>query len=465
MRFYNTLTRKKEEFTKPKAEPVKIYACGPTVYDFAHIGNLRTYINEDIFRRFLESYGYKVEEVMNITDIEDKIIERAAKLGISTIELTEKYYQLFLKDLEKLNIESPEFMPKATEEIDSMITLVSDLIDKGFAYKSDDGSIYFSIEKFKDYGKLAHLDFSGLKAGARIDQDEYDKENAQDFVLWKAKKDGEPSWKAPFGEGRPGWHIECSAMSMKYLGETIDIHEGAVDLIFPHHENEIAQSEASTGKKFVDLWFHGEHLMIEGKKMSKSLANIYTLNDLDAKFGISPLDFRMLCLNSHYRERLNLTQESMIQAQNTRLKLVDFLARLGNITTSDDADTEPIDLLIEKAEKSFRAALSDDLNMPMALAAIFVFIKELNKLIVQGISETDAREAANFIVDCDKVLGLGLESDASFELSSELNQLVADREIARNSKNWKKSDELRDKIISLGYDIEDTSTGQNIRKI
>ncbi len=465
MKFYNTLTRKKEDFVKPKAEVVKMYACGPTVYDHAHIGNLRTFVNEDLLRRFLEFYGYKVEEVMNITDIEDKIIKRAAEKGIEAAELTDEYTQYFLEDLTKLNIVRPEYMPKATDEIESMITLIEDLLDKGVAYKSEDGSVYFSIAKFPEYGKLANLDFSGLKSGARVDQDEYEKDNVQDFVLWKAKKVGEPSWKTPFGEGRPGWHIECSAMSMKYLGETLDIHAGAVDLIFPHHENEIAQSEASTGKKFVGLWFHGEHLMINGQKMSKSLGNIYSLDDIVKKYQITPLDFRMLCLMSHYREKMNFTDASIIQAKESLARLTSIISRLAEVENSETPDSKEIDTLIETSEKAFKDALSDDLNMPKGLAVIFDFVKVLNKYIVQGISVNDAREAINYLIDCDKVMGLGLADQMTDnELPDEVLELVELRKAARDSKNWSESDNLRDKIIKLGYEVEDTKDGQRVRR-
>ncbi len=464
MKLYNTLTKQKEDFQQEKTDPVKMYICGPTVYNYAHIGNLRTYVNEDLLRRTLEFLGYKIDEVMNITDIDDKIIKSANDEQTDISVVSKKYTKLFLDDLAAINFELPEHMPKATEEIDSMITLISDLLEKGFAYKSDDGSIYFSIAKFAAYGKLANLDFTGLKEGARVDQDEYDKENAQDFVLWKAKKAVEPSWEAPFGEGRPGWHIECSAMSMRYLGDTIDIHAGAVDLIFPHHENEIAQSEASTGKPFAKLWFHPEHIMINGAKMSKSLKNFYTLGDIVTKFQIDPLDFRMLCLMSHYREKMNFTDQSIIQARNTREKLLMTVAELRGVKESQ-MTSNGFAQATKKAGEDFLAALNDDLNTPKALAVIFVFIKELNKAFVHGVSEKDANAALKLLLECDRVLGLGLSDSGTIETPNEVNVLLEKRGLARNNKDFEASDRLRTEILDLGYEVEDTANGQKIRKI
>lgn len=464
MKLYNTLTRTKEEFLKSKSSPLKMYVCGPTVYGNAHIGNLRTYINVDILRRFLKFSGYLVDEVINLTDIEDKIIRAAIEQGVEINQITDKYTALFLTDLKCLNIEFPEHMPKATDEIDSMITLVANLLEKGVAYISEDKSVYFSIAKFRDYGKLAKLDFSGLKEGARVDQDEYNKENAQDFVLWKAKKEGEPSWKAPFGEGRPGWHIECSAMSMKYLGETIDIHAGGVDLIFPHHENEIAQSEASTGKKFVDFWFHGEHLMINGQKMSKSLHNIFTLDDVIKKYNVSPMDFRMLCLQAHYREKLNFTDDSIVAAQNALNNLRNFVIRMLTSAGRNDI-VEEIVPLIKMTSKNFREALDDDLNTPKAISVLFDFIKEVNKFPTQYFSITEAKLVLEFVYDIDRVLGLDLNKVKAETGNAKVDVLLKDREGARSVKNWKRSDEIRNEINKLGFDVEDTTNGQVLKKL
>lgn len=463
MKLYNTLTKQKDELKPLNDGKFTMYACGPTVYNFAHIGNLRTYINEDILRRTLEYLGFEIEEVMNITDIEDKIIRAAAEQSVDYREITKKFEETFFADLEKLNIEKPEHTPKATEEIDSMIELIQKLLETDYAYKSDDGSIYFSISKFKDYGKLAHLDFSGLKEGARVAQDEYEKENAQDFVLWKAKKEGEPSWPAPFGEGRPGWHIECSAMSMKYLGETVDIHAGAVDLIFPHHENEIAQSEAATGKPFVNYWFHPEHLMVNGQKMSKSLGNIYTLDEICEKYQVTPLDFRMLCLMSNYREKLNFTDESIIQAQNTLNNLRDFVIRLKQ--TLVDGEMTEVNVPIMKAESNFRRAINDDLNLPEAMSALFTFTKEVNKLFIQGLTESEAIEALCLVYDFDKILGLDLAKSEAISSNDTADKLLADREIARKNKDWAASDKIRAEIRTLGFDVEDKVDGQILKKL
>ena len=321
MKLYNTLTKEKNEFIAQETKTVKMYVCGPTVYNYSHIGNLRTYINTDILRRFLKFSGYKVIEVMNITDIDDKTIKKAADENIPIKNVTQKYEKYFLEDLNNLDIELPEKLPHATDKevIEEIIKITKVLLDKKIAYKSEDGSVYFSVKKFKDYGKLSGIDLAGIKDGARVSQDEYDKDDAQDFVLWKKSKESEPSWETPFGKGRPGWHIECSAMSTKYLGDTLDIHAGGVDLIFPHHENEIAQSETYTGKKFVNYWFHCGHLMVEREKMSKSLGNIYTLHEMSKKYQVEPLALRMLSLMSHYRETLNFTEKSIKQAQSCLL--------------------------------------------------------------------------------------------------------------------------------------------------
>ena len=323
LKLYNTLVGKKQAFNPIKNRLVKIYTCGPTVYWYAHLGNLRTYIFEDILRRALKYNGYKIKQVMNITDVEDKIIKKAVSEKKNIFEITKPYTKIFFEDLKKLNIEKPEILPKATAHIKEMISMIEKLLEKGFAYKGEDGSIYFNVSQFKKYGRLSGLKKKELKIGARIASDEYKKEEAQDFVLWKSKKQNEPFWPSPFGKGRPGWHIECSAMSIKYLGENFDIHAGGVDLIFPHHENEIAQSEASTGKKFANFWLHGEHLLVNNQKMSKSLNNIYTLREIEQN-KINPLAFRYLTLTSHYRSKLNFTLESLNASQNALNNLYDF---------------------------------------------------------------------------------------------------------------------------------------------
>ncbi len=460
MKLYNTLTKTKEEFKPIDGKTVKMYACGPTVYNYAHIGNHRTNLNEDFLRRYLEYSGLTMDEVMNITDIEDKIIKRANELKIDYHEITKKYEEAFLADLEALNIEKPERMPRATEEIESMITLVQTLLDNGSAYKSDDGSIYFSVRNFKNYGKLAHLDLSGMKEGVRVDNDEYDKENAQDFALWKAKKEGEPSWPAPFGEGRPGWHIECSAMSMKYLGDTLDLHAGGIDLLFPHHENEIAQSEAATGKEFVKHWFHGEHLMVNGQKMSKSLGNIYTLDEIKKKFKVEPLAFRMLAAMSHYREKLNFTDESIVMAQNTLNNLRDFL---GRVRQFDDVDDKNTDKLIKDYKTKFIAALDDDLNMPKAVAVISGLVKELNNFFAQNHSYPSRDKVLEFFTDVDKVLGLNL---AKLEIFPDnVEKLFEDYKFARANKDFASSDKIRDELKGFGFIAEDYQGVSRLRAL
>src|SRR5271169_3558605 len=323
---HNTLTAKVEPFVPQKAGEVRMYTCGPTTYDFAHIGNFRTFVFQDILRRFLKWRGFKLTHVMNLTDVDDRIIANSAAAGVSIREYTEKYVQAFFADCKTLSVESPEHWIRATENIDSMVELIQKLQKKTYTYDSE-GSIYYRIAKFKDYGKLSKIDLSGIQTGARVDSDRYEKEDARDFALWKAPKPGEQFWETRIGPGRPGWHIECSTMSMKYLGETLDIHTGGVDLCFPHHENEIAQSEAATGKQFVRLWLHAEHLLVEGQKMSKSLGNFYTLRDLFAK-GTKPSSIRYLLLSVPYRRQLNFTADSLTQAANSVERLRNFAARL-----------------------------------------------------------------------------------------------------------------------------------------
>lgn len=451
MKLYNTQTRKKEEI---KGRAIKLYACGPTVYDRAHIGNLRTYINVDILRRTLEYLGHDVKHVMNITDIEDKIIAKAQASGTNYKEITKKFEDLFWQDFDSLNIERPNIAPHATDEkvIAEMVKIIEGLLDKDFAYLAEDGSIYFKVEKWQEYGKLSHLDKKGIKPGARVSQDEYDKENPQDFALWKAAKKDEPSWEGPRGiVGRPGWHIECSAMSMLYLGETVDIHAGAVDLVFPHHENEIAQSEAYTGKQFVRYWFHPEHLLVDGKKMSKSLGNLYTLEDLQKEYDAEPLALRMMTLQSHYRDKLNFTERSIKDARNTLNNLRNFITRM-----SQNDGTEDTTKLVIKASEGFRGSLTDDMNMPKALAYLFDLVTAVNKL-----SAPSAAPIINFFTEVDRVLGLNLAPE---EAEAEVQVLFREYLKAREEKDWTKSDELREKISEYGWQTEDTKCESILRK-
>lgn len=435
IKLFNTLNRQTEEFVPLNDKKVGMYVCGPTVYARAHIGNFRTYLFEDILRRVLLMNDYQVTEVMNITDVEDKIIKESKGKKEDMVELTKRYEEKFWEDLSLLNISKPERITRATEYIEQMVVFIEDLLKKGYAYKAEDGSVYFSIEKFKDYGKLSRLDKGGIKSGARVAQDEYDKENPADFALWKAwgEEDGEIFWETSLGKGRPGWHIECSAMSTAELGDIIDIHTGAVDLIFPHHENEIAQSEAKTGQQFVKYWVHGEHLLVEGQKMAKSLGNVYTLEDLVNK-GFSPVDFRYLILTAHYRSRLNFTWEALTGARTTLNKIRGL--RCGGGGLSDKVREEVSQRVIE--------ALNDDLDTPRAIA----ILHEVN----------DFELWKRF----EPVLALDLEKEE--EIPGELTDLAREREEARKAGNWDKADELRREIEKSGYKVEDTAGGSVIKQ-
>lgn len=448
---------KKEKFKPIKRGSVRLYTCGPTVHDFVHIGNLRTFIFEDLLRRVLKFNGYKVKQVMNITDIEDKIIKRLHRGKKSLKELTETYTQAFFEDIKKLNIQKAEFYPRATREVATMIRLIERLMRKGFAYQGKDKSIYFDISKFKRYGKLSGLKKRELKIGARIAADEYTKKEARDFVLWKAKRSGEPWWKSPWGPGRPGWHIECSAMSMKYLGanversRTIDIHTGAVDLIFPHHENEIAQSEAATHKKFVNYWLEAEHLLVNKKKMSKSLHNFYTLRDLEKK-GFYPLSFRYLVLQTHYRSKLNFTWQALKSVEKTLIHLY----RVINSLPKDKRVGEEKRLAIYK--EKFLRALEDDLNTPKALALLHAVLKD---------SSLAGRAKEELVAEFDKVFGLKLLRPPIERvlIPLKVKKLVETREKLRANQQFIKADILRKKVKGLGYKIEDTKEGPVVRAL
>ena len=442
MKLYNTLSKSIEDF-KPIADPVTFYACGPTVYDYAHIGNLRTFIFEDILRRALEFSGFKVKEVMNITDVDDKTIKKSAGKKVDFERLTRDFEAKFFVDLEKLNIEKPEVSPRATDYIPQIVDFIEDLIAKGFAYKTSDGSVYFSIAKFPDYGNLAGLDQSGLQAGIRVNNDEYDKENPADFALWKAwsEDDGEIFWQTSLGKGRPGWSIECSVMSTENLGQTLDIHAGGVDLIFPHHTNEIAQSEAKTGKKFVNFWLHAEHLLVENKKMSKSLNNFYTLSDLVQK-GFSPLDFRYLCLTAHYRDKLNFTFDALSSTKNSLDRARKILSKSDKIGAKNQVYCD-----------QFQQAIENDLNTPQALAVFWTMLRD------QMLSDDEKRATAFYM---DKIFALDLDQNLEIEISDEVKKLVSERETARKDKNFELSDKLRDQIFELGFLVEDTKEGSKI---
>lgn len=439
---YNTLTKNKEEFKPIKDDIVNMYTCGPTVYNYPHIGNYRAYIFVDTLKRTLLYLRYNTKHVMNITDVDDKTIRDSIKENKTLKELTEYYTDEFFKDLKSLNIIPANKYTKATDYIDEMVKLSEILINKGFAYKSNDGSIYFNIRKDKEYGKLSHFELKELKENAdnRIKNDEYDKENAEDFALWKSwdKNDGDIFWDTSLGKGRPGWHIECSAMSMKEFGPEIDIHTGGVDLIFPHHENEIAQSECTTGKQFVKYWLHNEHLMVDGKKMSKSFGNFYTLRDLINK-GIDPLAFRYWIYTGHYRTQVNFTQEAISASQKTLKKLKDFYASLGDTNNQGKVSLE--------YKKELVSVLEDDLNMPRALSILWSLINDSN------ITDVDKKAT---ILDFDKIFGFGLDGILKKEIPENILKLAKDRNDYRKNKNWAKSDEFRKQINNLGYNIKDT---------
>jgi len=459
--FHNTMARRKEEFVPLEEGEVRMYTCGPTVYDNAHIGNFRSYIFEDILRRYLKYRGYRVIQVMNLTDVDDKTIRDSRKGGISLAEHTEKYIRAFFEDIDTLHIERAEFYPRATEHVVEMIEIVSGLLEKDYAYKGEDGSIYYRIDKFEDYGKLAHISPDLLRPGVTVNTDEYDKESVGDFALWKAwdEEDGDVFWESPFGKGRPGWHIECSAMSMKYLGETFDIHTGGVDNIFPHHDNEIAQSEAYTGKQFVRYWLHAAHLIVEGRKMSKSLGNFYTLRDLLGK-GYTGRQIRYLLMSCHYRQQLNFTFEGLESAKNGLQRIDDFLAKLDDADSSEGAGD--VAERIEMARQSFTSALDDDLNISGALGSVFDLIRWANRELDRGQIGTEAAsELKSFFEEIDAVLAL---LPAEVEVEPEVRRLAEERDKARKDKNWKLADEIREKVVQMGYVLEDTPKGVRIKR-
>ncbi|MFH1316232.1 MAG: cysteine--tRNA ligase [Candidatus Woesearchaeota archaeon] len=458
LKFYNTLTRKKELFKPIKKNVVHMYSCGPTVYNHVHIGNLRAYVFVDLLRRYLKYKGYKLKHVMNITDVEDKIIRDSQKQGKSLKEFTEPYTNSFLKDIETLNIEKPEIMPKATDSIKGMVKLVKALLEKGIAYKTDNGDIYYKISKFKDYGKLACLDIEGLKKNAdgRLDNaDEYEKEDARDFALWKAydKKDGDIFWETEIGKGRPGWHIECSVMSAENLGQPFDIHTGGVDLIFPHHTNEIAQSEGAYGKKFVNYWIHNAHLIVNGKKMSKSLGNFFTLKDLlDKKYNAMAIRYELMA--THYRVKLDFREDNLKKLTETLDKFSDFLKKLEIVKGKEN--NKKVDDLIKKSKEKFEKEMDNDLNISGALAAIFEFMNAVNK-IIDKISASDAKKIIELMKKFDTVLGVMDFGEG--DLGKEIQDMIVQREKARSEKDFKTADKIRDKLKKKGIELKDTKDG------
>ena len=486
LRLYNTLSGKVEDFRPLDAHEVRMYACGPTVYDYGHIGNLRTFIAVDILRRFLRQNGYKLRHVMNITDVDDKIIRNSAQAGVSVKQYTAKYERAFLEDISTLNIEQP-ILARATDHIPEMAQFIAELQKKGFAYRTEDGSYYFRIAKFPAYGKLSKKDFAGMEDGARVDVDEYEKDSARDFALWKAPKPGETSWETSIGPGRPGWHIECSVMAMEELGETFDLHAGGEDLIFPHHENEIAQSEALTGKPFVHFWFHVRFLLVEGEKMSKSLGNFYTLRDLVLK-GHKPSSIRFLLASVPYRNQLNFTFDGLKQAAVSVERLRNFQLRLTAGQFPAGASPSIAELARETAER-MRAGMDDDLNTAQAQAAIFDMVRKANAAMDAGqfkkddvpallaslesfdelfavLKDDDALKIRT-IVEWAKAEGRAneisqelLETVGAAQLSeAEIGKKVAEMEAARRSRNFKASDAIRAELGALGIIVETTKDG------
>ena len=465
----NTLTNRKEALQPLHPGEVRIYTCGPTVYDFAHIGNFRTFVFQDVLRRFLISRGYRLNHVMNLTDVDDRIIQNAAAAGVGIREYTEKYANAFLEDMASLNIEKPEKIVRATDHIGDMVDLIQKLQSKTYTYDSE-GSIYYRIAKFPSYGKLSKIDMTGIQAGARVDVDRYEKADARDFALWKAPKPGEHFWETPIGKGRPGWHIECSAMAMKYLGETLDIHTGGVDLAFPHHENEIAQSEAATGKPFVKIWLHAEHLIIEGEKMSKSLGNFYTLRDLFAK-GYKPSTIRFLLLSVPYRRQLNFTMDGLRQAASSVERLRNFVSRLEKEKFAA-GETPAMAGLVRGAEEAFEKGLEDDLNTAQALAAVFDLVRDVNTAIDRGdFRQQDAPVVLAALQRFDRVLAvlkddddeklraLGFGAKEAGISDAEIEALVKARQDARRQRDFKRADEIRQQLADNGIILEDTRDG------
>ncbi len=467
LKLFNTESRRKEVLKPLDDQHVKMYTCGPTVYHYVHIGNFRTFMFEDLLRRVIKFLGMKITHVMNLTDVDDKTIKGAIAKNVSLDEYTQPYKDAFFEDLKTLNIEPVEHYPAATDYIDEMIKVIQSLLDKGFAYKGGDGSIYYAISKFKRYGCLSHLNLDELKTGAseRVASDEYDKDHVADFVLWKkydAQRDGKIFWESPFGPGRPGWHLECSAMAMKILGPTIDIHVGGIDNMFPHHENEIAQSEAHSGKTFAKIWMHAEHLIVDNKKMSKSLGNFYTLRDLLDK-GYTGKQMRYMLLQTHYKTQLNFTFAGLDAVKSALQRLQDFIERLQEVSTP--RGNEMADALLEKAAASFANSLADDLNISQALAAIFDLIREVNTLIDQHqLSKPEADRVLEFLKASNSVLGVLSFEKAVAEIPSELHEALEKRQQARKDKNWAMADTLRDYILSQGYLIEDTPVGARLKK-
>jgi cysteinyl-tRNA synthetase len=457
LQLFNTLSNQLEPFAPQDGQTVRMYSCGPTVYDYAHVGNFRTYTFQDILRRYLRYRSYRLAHVMNITDVEDKIIRRAGEAGKSLREYTDFYIAALEEDTRKLRLEKPERVVRATDHIAEMIEAIQKLGERGMTYQSD-SSVYYRIAAFPPYGKLSRLDKSGIKPGARVDVDEYDKADVRDFVLWKAAKPDEPYWDSPFGRGRPGWHIECSVMAMKYLGATLDIHSGGVDLVFPHHENEIAQAEPLTGKPFVRFWLHAEFLLIEGQKMSKSLGNFYTLRDVLAK-GYSPEAVRYLLASVPYRKQLNFTFDALKSATTAIERLRNFKLRLDT-GRFEPGENPKITAMGEEARRQFEAGMDDDLNTARALAAIFDYVRDANTAMdASEFKEGNLPGARDLLARFDSIFDV-LEAAREGRLSAEdIQRKIDERLAARKARDFARADQIRQELAAAGVILEDTKDG------
>ncbi len=492
LELFNTLSGKVEKFHPLEDNLVRMYACGPTVYDYGHIGNFRTFIVVDTLRRFLKQSGFQLKHVMNITDVDDKIIRNAARDGVGVQEYTKKYRQAFLEDADALNIERPELVVNATDHIAEMARFIAALVEKGFAYRAEDGSYYFRIAKFPEYGKLSKKDFAGMTDGARVDVDEYDKDNARDFALWKAPKPGEAKWETEIGPGRPGWHIECSTMATQYLGESFDIHCGGEDLIFPHHENEIAQSEAKTGKPFVHVWVHSRFLLVEGEKMAKSAGNFYTVRDL-ILMGHKPSSIRFLLMSVPYRKQLNFTFDGLTQAANSVERLRNFKLRLGSSQFPEGANAA-IAEIARKTSEEITAGLNDDLNTARALGAIFDMVRDVNAAADAGeVRKDDVPALLKALEQLEEIFAVLKDDDAAkvratvawakaegladrisaqttelakaAALSDEnVEMLVAEHSQARKARDYARSDAIRAQLAENGVILENTKDGVRWRR-
>ena len=473
VKFYNSLGRRLEKLEPLELGHVRLYTCGPTVYDRVHIGNLRTFVFEDVLRRTLRFFGYRVTQAMNLTDVEDKIIAAALEAGVDIGAFTAPHVSSFFEDLAALRIERVEHYPRATCHIDEMVAMVEQLLEEGYAYRADD-SVFFRIAADEDYGKLSGIDLDQVRRGERVQSDEYGKEDARDFVLWKGAKEGEPQWASPWGPGRPGWHIECSAMSQKYLGTTFDIHCGGVDNLFPHHENEIAQSESANGSPLARYWLHSEHLTVDGDKMSKSLGNCYTLADLEPR-GLAARSIRYLLISVHYRQQLDFTFAKVAEADRALKRVDDMRFRLAH-ETEQAGDKAPLEEAVTRFEGAFAAALADDLNTSAALGAVFRFVHDVNGMIDRGLPSGARERVEGLLQRADQVLAVldasawdgdfGAASDEELGglSDAEIERLVQSRSAARAARDFAAADRIRDELAAAGVVVEDAPGGSRWKR-